>query len=327
MLFGPGEGASRKERSMLVDTGKTAAKSIVSGAIRQAAQATGTSFNYLLATARVESGLNPQAGASSSSARGLYQFIEQTWLATLKQSGPALGFQRYAAAITQTSSGYYEVRDRSLRSEILALRSDPTANALMAGAFTKANATALSAQLGRPATESELYIAHFLGADGAGRLVRLADSDPNAKAADVFSKAAQANPSIFYDRTGAARTLAQVRTMLAARYDAARGSAAQPAAATAEAVTPASSSAPDTAGITGAFATVGASHTARNGYGMFQTLFTDPAAGSSHIAALWQAPRASLAAAASNAHRAHHAGSAAIGDLFKPAVKGAPHAG
>ena len=72
---------------MLVDPSNPTAGSTVTGAIRQAAQATGTSFQYLLATAQVESGLNPQAGAATSSARGLFQFIDQTWLATIKQSG------------------------------------------------------------------------------------------------------------------------------------------------------------------------------------------------------------------------------------------------
>src|SRR5208283_6059942 len=98
-------GSRQGEHSMLVDPGNSTAGSAVIGAIRQAAQATGTSFQYLLATAQVESGLNPQAGASTSSARGLFQFIEQTWLATMKQSGPALGYGRYAAAITKTASG------------------------------------------------------------------------------------------------------------------------------------------------------------------------------------------------------------------------------
>jgi len=90
---------------MLVDSSGYAAGSTVTGAIRQASQATGTSFNYLLATAQVESGLNPQAGAATSSARGLFQFIEQTWLGTIKQSGAGLGYGRYADAITKTSSG------------------------------------------------------------------------------------------------------------------------------------------------------------------------------------------------------------------------------
>src|SRR5579885_3730601 len=68
------------------------AGSPVAGAIRDAARSTGASFEYLLTTAQIESNLNPAAQATTSSARGLYQFIDQTWLATMKQAGPALGF-------------------------------------------------------------------------------------------------------------------------------------------------------------------------------------------------------------------------------------------
>jgi hypothetical protein len=129
---------------MLVDSSNSTAGSAVAGVIRQAAQATGTSFHYLLATAQVESGLNPQAGASTSSARGLFQFVEQTWLGMLKQAGPALGYGQYAAAITKNASGHYEVADPAMKSEILKLRNDPAANAVMAGAFTQANAALLA---------------------------------------------------------------------------------------------------------------------------------------------------------------------------------------
>jgi hypothetical protein len=213
---------------MLVDPSNSAVGSTVAGAISQASAATGTSFNYLLATARVESGLNPQAGASTSSARGLFQFIDQTWLGTMKQSGAELGYGRYAAAISVTPSGQYQVSDPEMRREILALRNDPTVNATMAGAFTRANADILSNRLGRAPSEGELYIAHFLGAGGAARLISLAASDPNASAAQYFPGAASANSSIFFDRsTGAARSLAQVRNVLTARYDVARGGASE----------------------------------------------------------------------------------------------------
>jgi hypothetical protein len=209
---------------MLVDSSTTAVGSTVTGAIRQASAVTGTSFNYLLATAQVESGLNPHAGASTSSARGLFQFIDQTWLGTMKQSGAELGYGRYAAAISRTASGHYQVTDPEMRSEILKLRNDPTANAVMAGAFTRANADTLSKKLGRAPSEGELYIAHFLGAGGAARLISAANSNPDAKATQYFPVAATANSSIFFDRsTGAPRTLAQVRNILTARYDVARG--------------------------------------------------------------------------------------------------------
>jgi hypothetical protein len=190
---------------MLVDSSNPTSGSADIGAIRQAAQATGTSFQYLLATAQVESGLNPQAGASTSSARGLFQFIEQTWLATMKQSGTSLGYGQYADAITKTASGKYEVRDPAVRSDILKLRNDPAANAAMAGAFTKENATLLSRKLGRTPSEGELYIAHFLEVGGAAKLISASSDNPSGSAASLFPSAAHANTSIFYDHTTGGR--------------------------------------------------------------------------------------------------------------------------
>jgi hypothetical protein len=198
--------------------------SSVVGAIRDAAAATGTSFQYLLATAQVESGLNPKAAASGSSARGLFQFIDQTWLTTVKESGTALGYGRYAAAITRSSSGRYQVSDPALRSEVMALRNDPTANAAMAGAFTQKNADKLEARIGRTASDGELYMAHFLGAAGASRLITLAANSPGASAAESFPSAARANRSIFYDRQGQARSNAEVYGVLAGRYQTALNS-------------------------------------------------------------------------------------------------------
>ena len=206
---------------MSVDATGASATS-VTGAIRQAAQKTGANFNYLLATARVESNLNPAAQASSSSAGGLFQFLEQTWLSTLKHAGPALGYGRYADAISTNGSGHYEVQDPSQRQQILNLRNDPSANALMAGAFTKWNGDWLSAKLGRPPSEGELYLAHFLGAEGAGKLITLAKTSPQANAVDVFPRAAGANRPIFYDKHGQPRSVFQVYDLVTGRYGVAR---------------------------------------------------------------------------------------------------------
>jgi hypothetical protein len=314
---------------MLVDPSNSAAGSAVTGAIQQASQATGTSFNYLLATAQVESGLNPQAGAPTSSARGLFQFIDTTWLATMKQYGPALGYGSYADAITTDGSGGYFVRDPTMRSEILKLRSDPTANAVMAGAFTKANAAALSERLGRSPSEGELYIAHFLGAGGGAHLITLAATDPNARAADFFPNAAQANRSIFYDRSGAARSLAQVRNVLTARYDVARGSQDRPAFAPAATAPTASgstdatrsaaaASAPDTAGIANAFAAAIPTPKADSKQQVFHGLFVDGSGRAAPLApvvsALWGAPNAAPGASGTTAKKPFANG---MLDLFK----------
>ena len=82
-----------------------------------------------------------------------------------------------------------------MRSAILRLRSDPTASALMAGAFARSNAAQLAQTIGRAPNEGELYIAHFLGPDGAGKLIGAATSQPQANAAAMFPQAAAANPS------------------------------------------------------------------------------------------------------------------------------------
>jgi hypothetical protein len=206
------------------------AGSAVVGAIRTAARATGTNFQYLLATAQVESGLDPNAAVASSSAKGLFQFIDQTWLTTLKEAGPALGYGRYADAIAKSPSGRYEVPDPEMRRKIFSLRDDPAANAAMAGAFTQQNAVLLTDRIGRPPTEGELYVAHFLGASGAARLINRAGSNPNEAAAAVFPNAARANKSIFYDHQGQARSVAGVYRLLVGRYDVARAAPSGPAA-------------------------------------------------------------------------------------------------
>ena len=171
---------------MAVDASTPVGSGPVTGAIRKAAQATGASFQYLLATAKVESDLNPNLTVRTSTATGLFQFIEQTWLATLKQAGPAFGYGNYANAISRSASGRYTVDDPGLRAEIMQLRKDPAANALMGGVFTQQNTAALSRRLGRVPSEGELYIAHFLGPSGAAKAISLAQSNPNATAAEIF---------------------------------------------------------------------------------------------------------------------------------------------
>jgi phage shock protein PspC (stress-responsive transcriptional regulator) len=207
---------------MAVDASTPVGLGPVTGAIRKAAQATGTSFQYLLATAKVESDLNPNLTMRTSTATGLFQFIEQTWLSTLKQAGPAFGYGHYADAISRTPSGRYVVEDPNLRAEIMQLRKNPTANALMGGVFTQQNAAALATRLGRTPSEGELYIAHFFGPSGAAKAISLAQSNPNANAAEIFPAAARANQPIFYDKQGNARSIAGVCAELARRYQVAR---------------------------------------------------------------------------------------------------------
>ena len=192
--------------------------SSVTAAIRKASQVTGAKFGYLLATAKVESNLNPNAAAPTSSAGGLFQFIDRTWLGTLKEAGSLVGYGRYADAITKTDDGRYVVNDPAMRREIMALRQDPTANSIMAGIFTNSNAKHLTNKLGRAPTDAELYMAHFMGASGAARLINATEANPSAIAAHSFPAAARANRSIFFDRSGRARNFNEVAQNLSARY-------------------------------------------------------------------------------------------------------------
>lgn len=188
-------------------------------ALKRAASATGADFDYLLKTAQRESAFKPTAKAKTSSAAGLFQFIEQTWLSTLKDAGPRHGLAKVSDAISISSTGKYKVADPAMRRAILALRFDPKLSALMAGEFTKANANVLKNNIGRVPSDGELYIGHFLGASNASKLINLAQNNPNGAAAPNFTRAARANKSIFYTASGAARSNRQVYANLTRHYD------------------------------------------------------------------------------------------------------------
>src|SRR6202521_1945748 len=211
----------------------------IAGAIKQAASTTGTSFQYLLATAKMESNFNPTAGASTSSARGLFQFIDQTWLGTVKEAGTPLGYGKYADAISKTDSGSYSVSDPAARNAILKLRDDPAAASSMAAVLTQSNSFKLTGKLGRRPTDGELYMAHFMGVGGAAKLISNAEDNPQASGARLFPNAAAANRSIFYDRTGRARSVSEVYSVLSARYAGAANSPATRSAMASVGVTPA----------------------------------------------------------------------------------------
>jgi hypothetical protein len=188
----------------------TSDRSFVLSAIQQAAQATGADFNYLLGTAMRESSLKPSIKAGTSSASGLFQFIEQTWLGVVKTYGAKHGLASYANAISQGADGRFHTSNPADRSAILALRNDPQVASLMEGEFAQATRATLSNALGRDVCGGELYAAHFLGPDAACRLIRMSDSQPNASAASAFPAAADANKPVFYHADGTPKTVREV---------------------------------------------------------------------------------------------------------------------
>ena len=187
----------------------------VRAAIARASQATGVDFSYLLAQARLESGLDPKARATTSSASGLYQFTNATWAQTLGRHGDALG--GVAGLGTGSGSVAAALHDPAQRARLMALRSDPGAASMMAAELAGDNQTALTGALGRAPDASELYLAHFLGPDGATKFLAGLSTDPSQSAAALLPKAAASNNGIFYDASGNARSVGDVMALLRGR--------------------------------------------------------------------------------------------------------------
>ena len=187
----------------------------VGSAIASASARTGIGFDYLMSQARIESGFDPAAKARTSSATGLYQFIEQTWLGTVKDHGAKHGLGWAADAIQRRSNGHYSVADAATRRAILDLRNEPEAASAMAAEYAADNRAYLESNLGRPVEDVDLYLAHFLGAGGAGQFLAAYDADPSTVAASILPDAARANRSVFYREDGSARSVAEIRNNFA----------------------------------------------------------------------------------------------------------------
>ena len=190
----------------------------VRGAISRAATRTGVDFDYLLAQARLESGLDPSARAQTSSATGLYQFIDSTWLRTLDTHGGKHGMEWAENAILPGG----HVSDAATRTELLSLRYDADTSSLMAAELPRENADGLRTFLGRQPKPTELYLAHFLGLGGAQKFLGALASDPGQSAAALMPHAAKANRSIFYV-AGSPRSVAEVMTLMESKVATAYG--------------------------------------------------------------------------------------------------------
>jgi hypothetical protein len=190
----------------------------VRAAIGQAAQRTGVNFSYLLAQAKSESGLDPNAKAASSSATGLYQFIDQSWLGVVKAHGAEHGFGWAADAITAKRGGGFTV-DPQMRDAVFALRRQAGPAALMAASYASDNAQSLSHTLGRQVNGTDLYFAHFLGLGGASKFLRAQCTNGSACAATMFPQEARANHSIFYGKDGSARSIDDVYALMGRKLD------------------------------------------------------------------------------------------------------------
>ena len=162
--------------------------------------------------------MQTNAQANTSSATGLFQFTRSTWLDMMKKYGALYGYADLADKIVIGDNGKATVTDPAAEKRLLALRGNAETSGLMAAEYARDNATSLHADLGRDADAADLYIAHFLGASGAGDLLAAADTKPTSSAAALLPAAAKSNTTVFYTAEGRARSAGEVVDLIRGRF-------------------------------------------------------------------------------------------------------------
>lgn len=194
---------------------RQASPEIVS-AIKKASASTGVDFAYLMEKASAESSFDTDVKSKTSSATGLFQFIEKTWIAMVRDHGDEHGLGEYADKISANG----KVTDAQTRKEILELRKDPEAAAAMAAEYASDNKDYLEDRVESDIGPVELYLAHFMGPSGAAGFLQAMETNPVDTAADIFPAAARANRNVFYDaKSGEPRTLAGVYDFFAKKFE------------------------------------------------------------------------------------------------------------
>jgi hypothetical protein len=156
----------------------------------------------LMAIADKESSFATEVQAKTSSATGLFQFIEKTWLGVVRDFGTKHGLAQDA----ELARGPLPTSERT---RILALRRDAYLSAVFAAEMLRRDALRIEKRVGRPLSGGEIYLVHFLGPDGTERLLEQVAAAPSAAAAEILPKPAEANKSIFYKNSsdGGAKTV------------------------------------------------------------------------------------------------------------------------
>lgn len=166
----------------------------------QAANKTEMDPALLMAIADKESSFSSTAKAKTSSASGLFQFVEKTWFEAVKSFGGRYGHDEEAKAIASADAPATVAPQK--RAQILNLRNDPYLSAALAAEMLKKDGAKIAEKLGRALTAGETYLIHFLGPEDAARFMKTVEEAPNTSAAALLPKPARANKPIFYEQQG-----------------------------------------------------------------------------------------------------------------------------
>ena len=156
-----------------------------------------TRETYFERMGKAESGAQGNnAKNKDSTATGKYQFLAGTWQETVTEMASKGAIRR---------EDYIGLENRA----------DPEKARKVAEYFTEKNRAVLKVTLGREPTETDLYMAHFLGTSGGPEFLKMLSKNPNALGIDAASKkAVESNRNIFYDAGGKPRTVGEIYALM-----------------------------------------------------------------------------------------------------------------
>jgi hypothetical protein len=208
------------------DVGKFNIDSDILAAIRLASLRTGVEFSYLMELAEVESSFNPQARAKTSSASGMYQFKDESWLEAVQSYGDDYGLGYYATQVDYRLNGNGDrqpyIEDPAVQQRVLDLRFNPRLSALLAAEYVRSSSKRLLNTLERQPGRAELYLTHFFGTSGAISFLKALTENPDRIAGEIFPGPARRNRSIFQTRNSTPRTVAEVYRVLSRKFNTSR---------------------------------------------------------------------------------------------------------
>lgn len=209
----------KKQNSEIIDT------------LHRTSKKTGVDFDLLIVTAMIESDLGRMTISSSSSARGIYQFIEPTWLVLMKRYGERIGYKAYADMIEinkETRQPQITHGGVVMRQKILDLRYNTRIAALIKAHQIKDEGRVLrSFKNGQDINITDHYIAHMLGLSLARTFYQLKQSESGIILSNLknrkFHEAITLNKSFFYDSNGAGLSASdaygQFKKKIAAKFE------------------------------------------------------------------------------------------------------------